>query len=319
MEILVTPASFRPDNKDPPMIKLRNFAQSRNSELVFNNKGRPLTEDELKPLLEDCEGCIAGLDFYTAGAISSASKLKVISRYGTGCDRVDIDVAKERGIAVCNTPGANAQAVAELTFALMLCLARNVHKLDRETRAGNWGRATGMELHEKNLGLVGLGAVGKAVSVIARGFGMKVTAYDPYISTKFTKENNIIISDFNTLLENSDVVCLHVPLTDSTRHIIGNEAISRMKKGTLLINTARGGLIDEEAAHEALESGQLGGLGLDAFEEEPPQKSPLFDHDNVVLTPHIGAHTHKATRNMAMMAVDNLIAVLKGEPCQYIL
>ncbi|MDR1618468.1 MAG: phosphoglycerate dehydrogenase, partial [Treponema sp.] len=286
--------------------------------LVFNPLGKPLSEDELIPLIGDCDGYIAGLDFVTRKVIGSCERLKVISRYGAGVDRVDLEAAGERNITVCNTPGANAQAVADLAIALALAAARKLPLLDRKTREGQWIRSTGIELYGKTMGILGLGAVGRGVAKRAQGFSMKVLAYDPYIDTRYAEENGIAVSDFDTLVENADVTSLHLPLNDKTRHIISGEVMGRMKKGAILINTARGGLIDEDAAFDLLKQGRLGGLGIDAYEEEPPKNSPLFTLDNVVLTPHTAAHTAEATANMAAMAVQNLIDVLSGKPCPYI-
>jgi D-3-phosphoglycerate dehydrogenase len=251
--------------------------------------------------------------------IDACTALKVISRYGAGVDRVDLAAAKAKGIAVCNTPGANAQAVADLTMALILCAARKVPMLDRKTKEGQWVRSTGIELYGKTIGVLGLGAVGKGVAKRAQGFSMRVLAYDPYINKKYAEENNIEAADFETVIRAADVLCLHLPLTDETRYIISGDVMGRMKKGAIIINTARGGLIDEQAAYEHLKSGHLGGLGLDAYEEEPPKASPLFELDNVVLTPHTASHTAEATANMAAMAVQNLIDVLSGKPCPYII
>ena len=319
MKLLVTPTSFRADSTGPEMEALRNFAAGRGAELVFNPAGKPLTEDELVPLIGDCEGYIAGLDFITAKVIEAAAALKVISRYGAGVDRVDIPAAKARGIAVCNTPGANAQAVADLTFALILCAARKVPMLDRATKNGRWIRSSGVEIHGKTIGILGLGAIGKGVARRAQGFSMRVLAYDPFINKDYAAENNIEVSDFDGVIENADVLCLHLPLTSQTRYIINDEVLRRMKGGAILINTARGGLLDEKAVYEHLQSGQLGGLGLDAYEQEPPKASPLFELDNVVLTPHTASHTAEATANMARMAVENLIAVLSGKDCPCVL
>jgi D-3-phosphoglycerate dehydrogenase len=314
MKILVTATSFKPDSPGPALEKLKNFADK----LVFNPLGRPLSEDELIPLLRDCDGYIAGLDFVTKKVLDPCDSLKVISRYGAGVDRVDLAAAKARGIPVCNTPGANAQAVADLAFALMLAAARKIPLLDRKTRDGQWIRSTGVELYGKTLGILGLGAVGKAVARRAKGFSMRVLAYDPFINQQYAEEQGIIVSDLDSVLEESDIISLHLPLDETTRYIINGRAMKRMKRGAILINTARGGLIDEKAAHELLDSGHLGGLGLDAYEEEPPSKSPLFEHDNVVLTPHTASHTAEAVFNMAAMSVDNLIAVLSGKDCPYI-
>lgn len=312
MKVLVTATSFRADSTTPANEKLRRFAD----EIVYNPVGRPLNEDELAPLLQDCDGYIAGLDFVTAKAISEANRLKVISRYGAGVDRVDLEAAKARGVTVCNTPGANAQAVADLAFGLMLALARKIPLLDRKTKAGEWVRSTGMELYGKTLGILGLGAIGKGVAARAAGFHMRVTAYDPFINETYAKEHGIAAVSFEEALS-ADIISLHLPLTQETRHIIGRKEMESMKPGALLINTARGGLIDEEAACALLKSGHLGGLGLDAYEVEPPTASPLAEMEQVIMTPHTASHTLEATAAMADMSVQNLIDVLTGAPCPY--
>ena len=318
MKILVSPTSFRPDSSSPAADLLRDFASRRGGEIVYNPYGRPLGGDELISLLRGCSGFIAGLDFITRQVIDSCGDLRVISRYGAGVDRVDLDAAKAKNIPVCNTPGANAQAVADLAFALTLCAARRVPLLDRKTKEGAWPRFTGVELYGKTMGILGLGAVGKGVAQRAQGFSMRVLAYDPFIDKQYAAEHNIEVSGFEGVIAEADVISLHLPLTLETRHIISGEVMDRMKRGAILINAARGGLIDERAAYERLTSGWLGGLGLDAYEEEPPKASPLFELDNVVLTPHTGAHTSEASAAMALMSVRNLIDVLSGNNCPYV-
>jgi len=313
MKILITPTSFKPDSPSPALGELRAFCQN----LVFNPAGRPLTEEELIPLLEGCDGCIAGLDFFSRRVIEASGSLRVISRYGAGVDRVDLAAARDRHIAVCNTPGVNAQAVADLTFGLILAAARRIPLLDRTTREGGWIRSTGVELYGKTIGILGLGAVGKGVAKRAQGFSMRVLAYDPYIDRAYTEKQGILVSDFETIIREADVVSLHLPLMAETRGIISAGVLGRMKPGAILINTARGGLIDEAAAAAALKSGRLGGIGLDAHEEEPLRNSPFAAFDNAVLTPHTASHTVEATAAMAMLSVRNLIAVLSGKDCPY--
>jgi D-3-phosphoglycerate dehydrogenase len=313
MKILVTPTSLGPDTDTPAMKKLRSFSDS----LVFNPSGKPLQQDELIPLLDGCAGCIAGLDNFTAKVIENAVGLKVISRYGIGVDQVDLAAAKAKNIVVCNTPGANANAVADLTFAMLLSIARKVSILDKKTRAGQWPRSTGIELYGKTIGILGLGAIGKAVARRAAGFSMRIVAYDPFFDVEFARSNGVISADFDTVTREADFLCLHLPLTDKTRYEISADVMKSMKKGAIIVNTARGGLIDENAAYELLVSGHLGGLGLDVFEEEPPKITPLFELENVVLTPHTAAHTAEAIAAMADMAVQNLINVLTGTYCQY--
>lgn len=316
MKILVTPTSFeKPENKGAKE-RLEAFAD----EVIYNEFGRPLQAEELEGLLQGVDGYIAGLDYITADAIQKMPKsLKVISRYGAGVDRVDIAACKERGIVVTNTPGTNSTAVCELAFALMLCVSRNIPKLHQAVELGEWPRTQGTELKGKTLGIVGMGAIGKRLAVRARAFEMQVNAYDPYFDDVFAKEHSIGKMELDEVLTSSDFVSLHVPLMDSTRHMIDEQKISQMKKGVVIINTARGGLIDERAAAKALQSGQIGGLGLDAFEQEPLKDSPLKGLDRVVFTPHAGAHTKESVQGMGNMAVDNLIAVLRGEDCPHVI
>ena len=311
MKILVTPTSFKPVKGGPALELLRSFSE----DLVFNPKEKPLSEDDLIPLLSGCVGFIAGLDSITRKVIENAPGLKVISRYGVGVDQVDLKAAREKGIDVCNTPGTNSNAVADLAFALLLSIARRIPLLDRKTKGGEWLRSTGFELGGKTIGILGLGAVGKEVARRAAGFSMKIMAYDPFMNMEYAQANGITAADFTTVVENADIVSLHLPLMEETRHIISADIMKTMKKGAVIINTARGGLIDEKAAYEFLVSGHLGGLGLDAFETEPPGPSPLFELDNVVVTPHTGAHTGEATAAMAAVSVKNLIDVLSGKKC----
>jgi D-3-phosphoglycerate dehydrogenase len=308
MKILVTPASFRPDMESPALEQLRQFSQS----LVFNPHKRPLTEDELISLLDGCDGCIAGVDPFSRKVIENTNALKVISRYGTGVDNVDLQAAREKNIAVRNTPGVNANAVADLVFGFMLCLARQLPHLDRKTREGQWTRSIGIELCHKTIGILGLGAVGKAVARRAAGFFMKVLACDPLIDRDYARLNDIEPVDFKRLAEESDFFSLNLPLQPDTRNIISREVMCAMKPGVIIINTARGGLLDEAAACDLLKSGHLGGLGLDVYETEPVVHSPLFELDNVILTPHTAAHTFEATAGMAAMSVQNLIEALSG-------
>lgn len=311
MRILVTPTSLQPGKPSNALETLQSYS----TDLVFNPTGRPLTEDELIPLLKDCDGYVAGLDFVTKKVLNTCPRLKVISRYGAGYDRVDITAASEKGIVVTNTPGVNAEAVGELAMALILSAARKVPHLNATTRTGEWIRSTGMELKNKTIGIMGLGAIGKVVARCAKGFEMHVAAYDPFINSKYCDEHHIAVCTFKEVLESCDVISLHLPLLDTTKHLIGKDAFSKMKPNAILVNTSRGGIIDENAAYEALKSGRLGGLGLDAFEVEPPHNSALFEFANVVVTPHTGAHTQEATVNMADTSVRNLIEILEGKEC----
>ncbi|MEG1859790.1 MAG: phosphoglycerate dehydrogenase [Christensenellaceae bacterium] len=316
MKILVTPTSFLKPQNAAAKAELEMFAD----EVVYNDLARPLQADEILERLNGVDGYVAGLDYITAEVIEKAPQsLKVISRYGAGVDRVDMPACIKKGIVVTNTPGTNSVAVCELAFSLMLCAARNIPKLHDAVQKGEWPRSEGIELRGKTLGIVGMGAIGKNLATRAKAFGMIVNAYDPYFDQAFADANGIEKMDMQQVLTSSDFISLHVPLNDDTRHMINADCIAMMKKGAIIINTARGGIIDEQAAAQAVKSGQLGGLGLDAFEQEPLLDSPLKGLDRVIFTPHTGAHTSEAVSGMGNMAVSNVIAVLEGKECPYIL
>ena len=314
MKILVTPTSFEKKENAQAREMLDQFAD----EVVYNDLKIPLKGEELLSRLEGSDGYIAGLDYITADVVRRMpDSLRVISRYGAGVDRVDLVACKARGITVTNTPGVNATAVCELVFGLMLSLARNIPQLHAAVQRGEWPRNDGMELAGRTLGIIGLGAIGKKLAARAKAFEMIVLAYDPFLDEQFVQAQGIKAADLTELLKTADIVSLHVPLTDETRHLIDRERIGIMKEGAIIINTARGGLIDEAACAGAITSGKLGGLGLDVFEQEPLVDSPLLGLPRVVFTPHTGAHTAEAVRDMGLMAVKNLISVLTGAhtPC----
>lgn len=315
MKVFVSTTSFlKPQNAHAKLLLEKHF-----DEIVYNDLGVPLKGQEILDRVAGCDAYIAGLDYITSDVIEQMpASLKVISRYGVGVDRVDLEAAKRRGIIVTNTPGANSTAVCELAFSLILCAARNIPYLHQSVSRGEWPRNEGVELDGKTLGIVGLGTIGKRLAVRAKAFEMNVIAYDPYFDHEFAKKHTIKQVSLDELLCASDVISLHVPLTDETRHMINAETISTMKDHVIIVNTARGGLIDEAAAAKALKAGKIGGLGLDAFEQEPLIDSPLKGLPNVIFTPHTGAHTAQAVANMGIMSVENVITVLNGEPCKFI-
>ena len=316
MKILVTPTSFNAETRSPARDKLDRFAD----EIVFNPIGRPLEAADIIPLLDGVDGYIAGLDHINRQVLEKAPAcLKVISRYGAGYDRVDIEAAAAKGIVVTATPGSNADAVADLTMGLMLSVARQIPMLDREIRSGGWPRQTGFEIFQKNLGIIGLGEIGKRVALRARGFSMNIRAYDPLADHSFIEHKGLIEASLDELYRESDVITLHAPLVDNTREIINADAIRKMKPGVILLNTARYELMNEAAVLEGLADGSIKGLGLDVYADEPPVDHPLLKLPNVVLTPHSGSHTIEARNRMADMSVTNLIDILSGRPCSNII
>ena len=232
----------------------------------------------------------------TPDLLQCASRLRVIGRAGVGVDNVDVEAATRRGIVVMNTPGANAVAVAELTMALMLCLARHVSRADQSTRAGKWEKKAlqGTELRGRMLGIVGLGRIGIEVSRRAKAFGMHVIASDPYVSPALAEELGIALYSLDELYAQSDYISMHVGLTPQTSGMLDAAAFGKMKRGVRLVNCARGELIDEAALAEVLRSGHVAGAALDVFVNEPPVGCPVLSLPNVVLTPHLGASTAEA-------------------------
>jgi D-3-phosphoglycerate dehydrogenase len=235
-------------------------------------------------------------------ALARTSRLKVIGRAGVGVDTIDVPAATEKGIAVLNAPAGNTMSAAELTFSLLMAMARRVPAADRSMKAGEWNRSalSGTQVSGKTLGLVGAGRVGGEVAARARAFGMRVLVYDPYLTEEHADHLGITRVELDEALASADFVSLHVPLTDSTRGMLGPRELSLMKSGAMLVNAARGGVVDEEALVQALKEGHLAGAALDVFAEEPlPADHPLRRLDQVILTPHLGASTGEAQREVA--------------------
>ncbi len=305
-KILVTSTSF---NKVDPLPRERLLQYG--CEIVDNPFNRPLKEKDLIPLLEDVDGVIAGLDEYSRKAICSSRRLKVISRYGVGLDNINLEAARDRGISVVNTPEVNTQAVADLTFGLMLAVCRKITQAHVSTQKGSWGRLIGRGVYKKSIGIIGLGRIGKAVAERARGFSMEILAHDVKKDEVFSKPLGIRFLPLDELLVKADFITLHCDLNPGSKGIIGSPELVLMKKTAYLVNTARGGLIDENALFEALRDKKIAGAALDAFENEPPVGSPLLTLDNILTTPHIGSYTHEALLEMGLIAVDNLIKNLE--------
>jgi phosphoglycerate dehydrogenase-like enzyme len=294
--------------------RLRSELQSAVGQVIYNLFGRPLTSAEVSALLPGCDGYIAGLDFIDRPALEHADRLKVIARYGTGVDRVDLAAAAEKSIVVTNTPFANAVSVAELTIGMILSLARSIPALTADTRSGGWSRMAGVTLEGKTVGLIGLGSVGKHVALRLRAFDCALIAYDPVTDVEFAAINRINLVTLEEVISRSDFISLHCLLLPTTRNMVNTSFLAKVKPGAFLINTARGELIDEAALCEALQSGLLRGAALDAFALEPPERdNPLLALPQVIATPHSGAHTDGAMNAMGWDALHDCLAVLRGE------
>jgi D-3-phosphoglycerate dehydrogenase len=250
-----------------------------------------------------------------AEVLDRADRLRVIAKHGTGLDNVAIDAASDRGIVVCNTPDANTRSVAEHTLALLFGVHRHLHTADHHVRRGGWDRSafTGRELADDTLGLLGFGNIARSVADLAQGVGMSVVVYDPFVSADSVPPEITLLDSLADLCEEADAISLHVPLTDDTRHLVGRAELDRLGEHGVLVNTARGAVVDEDALVEALAEGVIAGAGLDTFESEPPGADhPLASRDDVLLTPHVGANTEQALVRMSQQAADNVRAVYEG-------
>jgi D-3-phosphoglycerate dehydrogenase len=307
--LLVTPTSYGKNDS-----RLKTELEALVGEVIYNPTGKPLLSAEVGRLLSDIDGYIAGLDAIDADALKKADRLRVISRYGVGVDKVDLAAAREKGIIVTNTPGANSVSVAELALGLILALARQIPEAVEAVHQGRWPRYAGVTLEGKIIGILGLGAIGKQLARRLSGFDCTILAYDPYADEEFAQQHHVELASMDDVIANSDFISLHLPLLPETRNLVNVAFLNKMKKGAFLINTSRGEVVDENALLEALKSGHLRGAGLDAFSVEPPEPSnPLLKLPQVIATPHLGAQTDGATSNMGWFAMRDCLAVLSGE------
>jgi D-3-phosphoglycerate dehydrogenase len=288
-------------------------------EILQSPHDHRMTADEFLEALTDVEAAIIGGEDCNAHVFQNAHKLKVISRYGVGYDRVDIDAATQARVIVTNTPFVNSVSVAEHAMALMLALGRHLPILNARVKSGGWGAMPAVEFDGRTLGIVGLGQIGRQVAIRAAAFGMKILYYDPYpppddLIRKIGGEYR----ELHHLMEQSDFVTIHVFLDESTRNLIDAEALSKMKPTAYLINTSRGTVVNEEALYEALKEKRIAGAALDVFEAEPPVGSPLLELDNLLATPHCSSGTVAALQRMAQVSAENTLAALRGERPKYV-
>lgn len=275
----------------------------------LNPFGRPLKSPEIVDLLGGCVGVIAGTEIYDQSTLNRLSGLRVISRCGSGMDNVDLRACKKHGIRVFNTPGVVERAVAELVLGLMLNLLRQINVSDWHLRNGQWQKIMGELILNKKVGLVGFGQVGQETARLLKALGAKVLYYDPFVRS--IKPAALATKmDLSKLLKDCDIISLHVPLNGETKHLINAQRLSMMKKTAVLINTSRGGVVDEDALCSALKEGRLAAAALDVFEQEP-YKGPLIELPNIILTPHIGSYAKEARVQMELKAVENILQGLK--------
>lgn len=309
-KVLVTARSFGKSDS-----KAQDLLEANGCKVVRLVAGEETVEQQLTREIVDADAVIAGLDDYNEELINSAKNLKVISRYGVGYDKVDLKAAREKGVAVTFTPGANGDSVADLAVTLMLNCARNVCYMNSTMK-----RPSGLEMYKKTLGVIGVGRIGKGVAKRCKGFDMDVLLYDAfYQDQEFADSIGAKFVDLDTLIRESDFITIHANLNESTKNMFSTKQFKEMKNTAILVNTARGGIVDEEALYEALKNGDIYGAALDAVADEAHEAdSKLRELDNCILTPHAGAATVEASSKMSLMAAQNVVDVLTTGECKFV-
>lgn len=303
--VLITTSSFADEAPE-----LLASLEASGLKAILNPYRRKLTETEVDALIQEQRpvGMIAGVEPLTRPVLEKAPFMKVISRCGIGMDSVDLAAADELGIVVTNTPDAPTIPVGELTIGMILTLLRSIHHSDASIRTGGWERPMGALLHGKTVGIVGCGRIGSYVAKILEAFGCRLLGFDPFC----TSHQHVELTTLETLVQEADIVTLHLPYSETNHHLINEDQIARMKQGALLVNASRGGLIDETALAEALHSGKLAGAAIDSFEQEP-YSGPLTKLKNTLLTGHIGSYAKEGRMIMERQAVENLLKALEAK------
>ena len=307
MKIFIATSSFSAQsNKPMEMLEERRYS------IVNNPFSRKILKDEFLNLAVNVEGIIAGTEKYDHSVFDGLPNLKVISRLGVGMDNIDIKIAEEKGIKVYKTTTSPAPAVAELVFGLMINVYRHISKSNELLKNSIWEKQMGFLLQGKTLGIIGLGTIGKTLVELVKGFNFNILAFDLKQDEQFAKEHSVNYCELNTLLSQSDIISIHLNLTDETNQLMNEKQISKMKKNSILINTSRGEIIDEKALYKALKDEKILGAGLDVFKDEP-YSGPLTKLNNVILTPHIGSYAKEIRIQMEIEAAENLIRGLNEE------
>ena len=308
-KILITPRAFAKNGmKEIEKLKQQGW------EIHLNDTGKSYSHEEFVKYAKDVDGIIIGVDIADREMLKSCKNLKAIAKYGVGVDNIDLDTAKELGIKISRTVGSNSVSVAEHTIALMFACAKRIVDGAINVKNGKWNKNYEIELMGKKIGIIGFGNIGRHVSRLAQGIGMNVCAYDVFpINEKYAKEHNIQICSLDELVRTSDVITIHTPLTSETKDMINAERLKEMKTTAIVINAARGGIINEADLYEALVNKEIFAAGFDVFSTEPPKTDEkLLRLDNFILTPHAASKTLEADMNTIKMSITNLITDIEG-------
>lgn len=305
-KVLICTSKFAESGNEP-----LELLEARGISVLLNPYKRTLTEDEVITLGKDCSGIISGSEPLNCRVLEALPCLRCISRVGVGVDNIDLAFAEKRGICVKNTPDAPTRAVAELTVGLMFDLVRRISIQDREIRKGNWNKILGCQIKDKNVGVIGLGRIGRTVAELLTGLGACVSGYDLYPNPAWAGQHSVEIKDISAIIAESDIVTIHIPFLKGNAPLVGEAEIRKMRPGAFLLNLSRGGIVDETALYHALKEHHLAGAAVDTFEKEPYQ-GPLRELDTIILTPHMGSYTAESRSAMELEAVKNLVETLDG-------
>lgn len=307
-KVLITPRSFAKYNRDEVLV----LFQKHGIEPIFNPYNEIMTEEQLKEALTEMDGLIVGVDPVTEAVINHAPHLKAIAKYGVGIDNIDVPTAESRNIKVSRTVGANSASVADYSFALLMAVARRVVDINNGCKNNDWSKKIALDVFGKRIGVLGLGAIGRGMVKRAQGFDMEVYGYDIFKDEDYIRENNIQFVDIETMVKECDFISIHMPLTNETHHMFDKSLLEKAKANLVIINTARGGIVDEDALYELIKDGKIYGAGIDAFEQEPARDSKLLTLENVVVGSHTAASSIGATEQMTLMAAQNMIKDLEA-------
>ena len=306
MKVLTSPSSMGQVGSEPFEKKKKN-----GFEIINNPFGRKLSEEEVIDLAKDCVGIVAGVELLNKRVMNALPKLRCISRVGVGMDNVDLEYAKKKNIIVRNTPDGPTRAVAEFTLGMTLSLLRKIPQADHDMKSKIWEKQTGNLLQGKEIGVIGLGRIGKMVSSIFRALGSSINGYDLYPDEQWAMDHGIRLQTLNELLKISDIITLHVPPSKGNRALISKNEFKFIKSTALLINISRGGVVNEDDLYDVLVNKKIGGAAIDVFKEEP-YKGKLCELENVILTPHLGSYAAEGKLQMEIDAVNNMINVLNS-------
>lgn len=309
MKVLVTATNY-----SKYCVAGKKILEEAGCAIIENPHGRPYTLEELKEIVPDIDGVVVGVDTWNEEVFRLAPKLRAMARFGVGVDNIDLAAAKAHGIIVSNSPGINSTAVAEQAIALMLCLVREVPRLNAAVRNGGWPRPMFHELKSRTIGFLGFGAIARNAAERLAGFHPRMIAYDMYPDQEAAARLGVEMVSRKEVLEQSDILSIHLPATPATKHFVNRDTIAVMKYGVLVVNTARGSIVNEAHMAEAMQAGKVAGFGTDVFEKEPiDPNGPLFHMENYIATPHVSAETYENCETTSMVTAKALLAVLRGE------